>query len=897
MNLPLSPGTRLGQYEILAPLGSGGMGEVYRARDTKLQREVAVKVLPSAVSDDPDRLARFRREAQLLASLNHPHIGAIYGVEDTDRVALVLELVDGVTLGDRIAQGPLPWKEAVALAVQIADGLEAAHQRGIVHRDLKPANIKIANSGRVKVLDFGLAKAGPETAIEGSGSGETAAMTVAHELTREGMVVGTIGYMSPEQARGQSIDKRTDVWAFGCVVFEMLAGRAPFEGQTPTDTLAAIVERDPPWSAMPSAVPSSVTDVVRRCLAKDRARRFHDLADVRILLEEALAAPPTAVKSPSRQNMRWGRVAVGIVAAMAVASVTTGLIVRRQSVAAPQVAAPTARLIAIPDEPLAPITGSCAAGGCGDEAVLAISPDGRRLAYVSSASNQDRLFVRDLDRYDSRAIPGTEGARGPVFSPDGQRVAFIADRKLKIVALDGGASAVVREFVEGNGLSWGDDGYIYFNPGLATGLWRVPASGGTAEPVTKLAGEFQHRFPHVMPGGVALLYSAVVGPSATTDRIYVHSFKDGQSRALVPGMAPHYLPSGHLAYVDGGRVMAVRFDASRLEVKGTPTVMMDGVGQTLLGTPQIAFSASGTVIYAATTGESTRNELVWVDQQGTETPTHAGGKAYVQPRLSVDGRRVALALRGGVSDIWEYDLLRESSMRVTFDNHTSFPLWTPDGKRLTFVTGTDAPTTIFWKPTDGTEAETSLLDGDLGHVPLSWTPDSRTLAFVTVDPQTKQDIWTLNVDEKGKAHPFLQTEFREGAPAFSPDGRWLAYVSDESGQNELYVRPYPGPGQKWTISTEGASEPVWAKGSAQLFYRNGDAVMVVDVKLTPEFSASRPRLLFRRPYERSNAYWPNYDVTPDGRRLLMLKTVDASPPSQQIHVVLNWFDELKQRVP
>jgi eukaryotic-like serine/threonine-protein kinase len=892
---PLSPGSRIGAYEILSVLGAGGMGEVYRARDIRLQRDVALKVLPSSVADDPDRLARFRREAQVLASLNHPHIGAIFGVEDSDRVALVLELVDGVTLQDRIAGGPLPWKEAVGFAMQIADGLEAAHERGIVHRDLKPANIKITSSGRAKVLDFGLAKPAAESAVSGGGSGETAALTAAHGITREGMVVGTIGYMSPEQARGQAIDKRTDVWAFGCVLFEMLSGRAPFAGNTPTDTLAAIVEREPTWSDVPRTVPGAVVDVLRRCVAKDPRRRFHDLADVRIHLEDALIAP--AATLTTQDSRFWLRIAVAMLALVAVTVVITGVVVRRMSTSArpeaPDSSAGLTRLTIVPDQPFASVQYSCA-GDC-EQGLLAISPDGRQVVYVGRSPTGQQLYVRPIDRFESRPIPGTEGAIGPVFSPDGRMLAFVVDRALKTIALDGGSPVVVRDGVDGNGLQWATDGHIYFAGGRGQGIWRVPASGGPGEAVTSIDTEFQHRFPELLPDGTTLLFTGLSGVS--DEKISVISLSTKQRRTLVEGVAPHYLPAGYLVYVLSNRLMAVRFDPKRLEIQGTPVVMVDDVEQTVWGEPQVALSSTGVLAYLQASGSPHGSTLVWVTPQGQETATGATGRPFVQPHISPDGRTVAVALRGGLTDVWVFDLARETWTRLTFDGHSANPLWTPDGKRLTFTAGQDGPTSILWKAPDNSEADVTLVKADRPSVPLSWAPDGRTLAFVRVDAQSAMDIWTLNVEEKNGGRPFLQTRFREGAPAFSPDGRWIAYASDESGKNQIYVRPFPGPGQTWTISTEGGNEPVWPRRGDQLFYRNGDAVMAVDVRTAPEFSAGKPRRLFEGPYERTIALWPNYDVTPDGQRLLMIKGEQAPSARTQIDLVQNWLEDLKQRAP
>jgi serine/threonine-protein kinase len=779
--------------------------------------------------------------------------------------------------------------------LQIADGLDAAHQRDVIHRDLKPANVKLTTEGRAKVLDFGLAKLVSDRASGTAIAHDiTASPTIAIHVTREGHIVGTIAYMSPEQARGQAIDARTDIWAFGCVLFEMLTGRVAFSGDTATDILAAIVEREPRWEQLPDSVPLTLRAVIRRCLDKNPARRFRDIGDVRFALEDTLIAPAARVDT---RRFRWvipatAGVLTGLVAAGAVAWLT---IQRRGAMPTP--AAAVSRLVIVPDDGLSQELGSCAAGGCGSEAVLAVSPDGRQVVYSAGSGNRQRLFLRAIDRFESQPIPGTEGGRVPTFSPDGRGLAFIAARKLKRVSLDGGAPVVLREFIEGDGLDWSDDGNIYFSTGLAAGLWRVPAAGGQSVPVTTIVEELQHRFPDVLPGGSAIVYSGVTRPTGTGEQIMVERLGTGQRKVLTPGAAPHYLPTGHLLYVLSGQLLAVRFDVSRLEIIGTPSVVVDSVEQTLNGTPQYAVSPSGTLLYVPGSRESEQSALVWVRLDGTETPTNAAGRPYVQPRLSPDSLRVAMALRGNASDVWEYDLTRGTSKRLTFDALSSFPVWTPDGRRLTFSSGKDGASNIYWKMLDGSEPETRLVPGDRANLPLSWSPDGKQLAFVSVDPQTAQDIWIFDRDDQGKSKPFIHTPFGEGAPAFSPDGRWLAYVSNESGRNEIYVQPFPGPGAKLPISTNGGNEPVWAKNASLLFYRDGDAMMVVDVRTTPQFFVGKPRLLFERPYERSNAFWPDYDVTPDGQRLLMLKSVDRAAPPRQIDVVFNWFEELKQRVP
>jgi Tol biopolymer transport system component len=883
--MALTPGTRLGAYEVLSALGAGGMGEVYRARDTKLGRDVALKILPDSFAQDRERLARFQREAQVLASLNHQHIGAIFGLEESSGVsALVLELIAGPTLADRIAEGAIPLPEALVIARQIAEALEAAHEQGVIHRDLKPANIKLRPDGTVKVLDFGLAKLVEAPVVHGGGLSQSPTIS-APAMTGIGSILGTAAYMSPEQAKGRAVDKRGDVWAFGCVVYEMLTGSRPFIGEDVTGTMAAILERQPSWERLPAATPAPIRRLLLRSLEKDPRRRLHSIADARLEIEDALAPQATgrAVVDPRLRRS----IAFGILLAVILTALTTGTLVwlLKPSAAAVPAARDTVRFNITPPAPLAVAEG-----------FVAVSPDGRQVAYGAGDAASQQLFVHDIGRFDSRVVPGTDGVVDAAFSPDGQSIVFIADRKLKRVALAGGTPRTLRESVDGAGLNWTPDQNILFNPGLATGIWRIPADGGMPTVVTIAGGkDNNHRFPEMLPNGKGVLFSG--GGGVSENQIYVQSLTSGQRRALVHGVAPHYLPTGHLTYVEGGTLFAVRFDLERLDVTGSAVALVEGIKQARTSAPLLSFSRVGSMAYVPTVAGAGSNTLVWVDHAGVEQPAPASGRLYAQPRLAPDGTRVVASLRGDSEDLWLYDLRREAWNRLTFEAKSSFPLWTPDGRRLTYSSGKDGPYNIFWRPVDGSASEERLLAGDRPNYPFSWSPDGRVLAFVSVNSTTFQDIWVLDVHDKSKPRPFLETQFREGAPTFSPDGRWLAYVSDESGRNEIYVRPFPGPGEKWAISTEGGNEPVWPRNGRQIFYRTGDAMMAVDVETTPTFSAGKPRRLFEKPFERSIAFWPNYDVSADGQRLLMIKNVDQTAAPNRLSVVLNWDEDLKQRVP
>ncbi|MDR3722704.1 MAG: protein kinase [Candidatus Acidoferrales bacterium] len=833
--MALANGSRLGSYEVLSLLGAGGMGEVYRAHDSKLGRDVALKVLPEAFARDADRMARFQREAKVLASLNHSNIASIYGLEDSGSThALVMELVEGTTLADRIKSGPIPIDEALRIAKQITEALEYAHERGIVHRDLKPANVKVKSDDAVKVLDFGLAKA-----IEGDAASMDIgnSPTISRMATQAGVLLGTAAYMSPEQAKAKPVDRRADIWAFRCVLCEMLAGKTAFRGETVTDTLAAVIRAEPDWSQLPAATPTRVRVLLQRCLQKDPKQRLRDIGDARISLEEVLAGAP---EPPS-------------VAAAAVSSSfdRRGLILSACALLLAAVASlATWVLRPLPPAPSQPVTRTAISlppgqqlAGLDRGPAVAISQDGTHLAYVAAQGGAQQIYVRAMDSLEAKPIPGTEGAIQPFFSPDGQWLAFFAGGKLKKVPLTGGAPLTLGDAPIPNGGSWSGRGTIVFAPTTGEALQQVSDSGGTPQPLTRLANASnRHGWPEFLPGGNAVLFD--VGGS----QVAVQSIGTGERRTLVQkGNQPRYALSGHLVYAQGGSLMAVPFNPQRLEVAGSAVPVVEGVLESsspLTGSAQYSFSATGLLVYIPGGIQSAESRLVWVSRNGAEQPLAAAPHAFDRPRISPDGRQVTMTIGEQERDVWLYNLARDTLTRLTFEGSTNaYPIWTPDGKRIAFLSNRDGPNNFYWQLADGSGGLERLTTSEYTQAPQSWSPDGQLVAFIEINATTGYDIWVLRIGDR-KAQPFLRTPFNESAPEFSPDGRWLAYVSDESGRFEIYVQPYPGPGGKWQISTDGGTEPVWNRNGRELFYRSGDKMMAAAVATQPSFFAGKPRMLF-----------------------------------------------------
>jgi serine/threonine protein kinase/Tol biopolymer transport system component len=928
----LPAGTRVGPYEVLSALGAGGMGEVYRARDTKLGRDVAIKVLPDAVASDPERLARFDREAQVLAALNHPNIAHIHGYDESSAIhALVMELVDGPTLADRIAQGPMPLVDVLSIAKQIADGLEAAHEQGIIHRDLKPANIKVRADGTVKILDFGLAKLTEVAAAARHPPGGADALSMSPTITTPamvtgvGVILGTAAYMSPEQARGKSADRRADVWAFGCVLYEMLVGRRAFGGDDVSHVLARVIEREPDWKALPADTPPSIRRLLTRCFKKDPKERLQAIGDCRLEILEASTDSSSAAVGVNGPNRVDGRLSLKVtVAAVAIAATVavlgTWLAMRVAMRQPPPSIARVLVGIAPADRLLSGYRRDASMNeGRPSRTSLVFSNDGQSLVFSAERNGQVLLYVRRLDQPEAKPIPGTEGAINPFLSPDGQSVGFYADGALKRASLSGAPVVDVCKVDVIYGATWTSSDEIVF--ALETGgLWRVPAGGGTPRPATMLlaeASERSHRLPHMLPDGTTVVFTVKKTrfPSWDDDTLIVaQSLATGQRKVIVQGGADaRYVGTGHLVFLRRGTLMAVPFDAKRLDVTGTAVGLVSNVMQSAntlpvqldSGAGQFAISESGSLVYATGGVPSPdRWTLVWVDRTGTSENLPLPPAAYAAPRLSPDGRRLAYHTTSGDWDLWTYDLSRGIAARIKMAGEQSVPVWTPDDSRLAFSSNSGQAWSLFLVNPDGTGSPELLMtaQGGARPQPNAWTPDGKTLAAAGND----RDLWIVSRDQSIK--PRVAVKVANQAD-FSPDGRWLAYAATPSDadqvQGQVYVQPYPALDRREQISTHGGLAPVWRRDGRELYYlenASGDGplkirVMAVSVTTTPTFSVGVPQQLFEGRY-RVNGAFRNWDVTQDGQRFLMLQEIQQPAVRvSELVLVTNWSEELKRLAP
>jgi Tol biopolymer transport system component len=887
--MALSSGSQIGPYHIVSPLGVGGMGEVYRATDVRLRREVAIKVVPEATANDPDRMARFAREAQFLAALNHPNIGSIYGFEESgNMLALVMELVEGPTLADRIAQGPLPLEDALPVMRQITEALEYAHERGIIHRDLKPANIKIKPDGTVKVLDFGLAKA---LSADVSKTDISNSPTLTAANTKAGLILGTAAYMAPEQARGKAVDRRADIWSFGAVVFEMFTGKVAFKGDTVSDTLAAVIRGEPDWPLLPANLPPDIQQLIRRCLEKEPRQRLQSIGEARIIAENVLGGRSSSIIpvvvdadiKPQQEN-RWLQVAAG--AALAALLLAAGfLLANVLHRGAPHYAAPVRFAIAPP------------AGTSlnSNERTVAISPDGARIAISASTSDGPRLYIRELNSANPILIPGAEGAADPVFSPDGRWLAFFAGGKLKKISLDGGAAVVIAEGINAaKGISWGSDHNIYYTPSVNSPILRVSDSGGTSHPVTKLQldkGELAHISPEILPDGKALLFTAFSGGNEDDGALLAQKIGSDQRKLIVAkGVEAHFFPPNHLLYMRSGSLMAVEFDPDKLETAGSPiAVIQDVLMQPSTGSAQYDLSNNGTLVYVNGGKQAVENSLVLAEHDAKVQPLPVKPNLYESPRFSPDGKLLALTVRLPDPDIWIYDFDRGGLRRMTFaPGEDELAIWSPDGKRVAYAS--NGRQQAFMIAVDGSGQEQPLMKNETHFHLQSWSPDGKLIAFERLGASGQYEIWMLPLEGDRKPYSYLASQFRLNQPAFSNDGHWLAYTSNESGRGEVYVQRFPGPGEKVQVSTDGGSNPVWSHDGKQLVYENSGTLWATEISLTP-FRVGKSRVLYQGDIW-NDAAGPNYTLAPGGHRIVVVERI-KDPDGGNVKVVLNWNQELQ----
>ena len=914
-------GETLSHFNITAKLGEGGMGEVYQATDTKLGREVAIKVLPEAVASDPERLARFEREAKVLASLNHPHIAGIHQVEEADgRYFLVMELAPGQDLKARMARGAIPVDEALPMAVQIAEALEAAHERGIIHRDLKPANIKVDEDGDVKVLDFGLAKALDPAAEERGHDGIVSpelqsplslSPTLTAQMTGAGVLLGTAAYMSPEQARGKTADKRADIWAFGVVLFEMLTGTRLFAGETVSDTLAAVLRADPEWESLGPDTPRPIQRVLRRCLERNPKHRLHDIADARIEIEEAIRVPaetsPTTVDAmlpatAQRRGSQWIGLAAGLVAGAVLSWLLTAAL-RDGPVSAPRQAMRLA---------------SATPGGLPvqieDRPILAISPDGQQLVVVGGEKDSRQLYRRVLGQFDWLPIPGTEKAELPFFSPDGEWLGFTAEGKLKKVALAGGTPQVLCDAPNAFGATWGPDGFIVFNPDSPAGLKRVSELGGAPETLIdpdSEAGETELNWPQFLVDGDSLVFTSWKGDSVEGSQIFLLDLASGEKKLLLDGGYGRITPSGHLLYTLADSVYVAPFDRQRREVTGAGVPLPEPIFRYVAyWMPAMDVAASGTLAYLPG-GSEVRNQLVTVDRNGSEAVLVELPGPYMYPRLSPDGRKLAVNLmEAGGASIWILDLTSGIRSPLTREGDNLYPLWTPDGQRIVYLSDENGAQTLVWRAADGSgEAEQLVArapSNSFGY-PSGVTPDGRFLilnrwkenedrsfqesAIVALNLENPDELLEVVVSKEEKVNLL--------SGPVSPDGAWIAFVAGDRDRGlEVFVQRFPEGGARYQVSQGGGTKPQWSADGTEVYFRSRNRFMAAKITRGPSFASAAPRELFEDLYDPGTYIpMPNYTVQPDGSKIVMVKPDEELGKASEIRLVLDWFAELERLVP
>jgi serine/threonine-protein kinase len=885
----LPAGTRFGPYDIVSPLGAGGMGEVYRARDARLQRDVAIKVLPGSMAAVAERIARLEREARMLAALNHPNIAAIYGLEERDGlVGLVLELVEGPTLAERLARGALPVSDAIAISRQIAKALEAAHRQGIVHRDLKPANIKVREDGAVKVLDFGLAKAFDDAAAGDAALSPT--ITSPAMMTAAGVIIGSAAYMAPEQAKGLAADARSDIWAFGCVLYEMVTGQRAFPGAGTTETLAAVLRGDPDWTALPSDLPPATRALLMRCLEKDRGERVQDISTARfVLAEQTHFAPPAAAATIAAAG-RLPRVPWIVVAAVAGIAAGAGAVTLFQRPPATALAR-TARF-----ELALSRTDPPAQHGVG--AIVALSPDGARLVYTALRDGAPVLVTRGLDRLETTAIAGTEGGIDPFFSPDGRQIGFVRASELRRVSVDGGPSALVwRGDPVFEGASWNEDGTIVFSH--AGALLRIRFDGG--EPIRiaqadTTRDELGYDRPVFLPGGATFLYTVQL--RGGRNRVAARRLDGSEpTTVLEDGFGARYMAPGYLVFGQADRLMAVRFDSSALRISGTPIVLEQGVfTNNAEAVSNVTIAADGTAAFVSGSNPGVRGRPVWVDRSGrherriVEEPLDDPRNL----RLSPDGKRLALTLGPpGQGNIWVYDVSGSAkAVPLTFRDHNTFAVWSPDGTRIAFMHVAGAAVSVAAIAADGSAAEPQPLtsEGSAGAV-MDWSPRERAILLY------RQTMLRLLRPPDRIAKPWGEAPYSQFGARFRPDGRWVAFTSTQSGAADIYVRPFPGPGAPIRVSSGGGHDPVWSHDGNEIFYTNGSKMMAARVAIAGAgVRVDGSRMLFDGGFRHDTVdlILRFYDVAPDGRFLMI---EPSGTKASSIVVAQHWDEELKARLP
>ncbi len=868
------------RYTVLAHIGSGAMGDLYRAHDNRLGRDVAVKILRPEFARDPDRRDRLRREARLLAALDHPNIAAVYDLEECDgTLFLVLEYVAGTTLAERMAAGALPIEEALQIARQLAEGLEAAHGQGVVHRDLKPANVILAEGGQVKILDFGLAKSVPLAAPVGD-PWEPSSLT--QDRTAEGALLGTVGYMSPEQARGLAADRRADIWAFGCILYELLSGRRTFRGGTATDTLVRILEHEPDWAALPAGVPTDIRLLLQRCLTKDPRFRLRDIGEAWVAIaralgeggsEESAAGAPGRRPRPARLLAVWAG-SVALLSLAVVAAWRAG-----QGGRLP----PTPRVTyELPLPGGTPIGGRVGPG-------IAISPDGTEILWAGWVHPMDSLGFRW----------GAFGPTGldPIYSPDGRWLAFRGEGPSiqRLLKADGAAERIALAPAP-RGVAWGPDDSLVYAPGFSSGLWRVSARGEGPRAVTTLdtsRGEITHRWPDILPDGRGVLFTVRTRyqPSFDHAEIALLDLRTGRRRTvLTGGTCARYVRSGHIVFARGDRLLAVPFDARTHRLTGTPATVVPGVDvNPTTGAAQFACSRTGTLVFSPLPPGGWTNQLAWLDRRGQRETIPLPAGIVENPSVSPDGRRIAFTLLGAQNDIAVYDIVSNAFRRVTFDpQEDTWPIWTPDGRRVAFSSSRDGPLNIYWTLVEGTGHDERLTRSPWDQAPSGWSPDGRFLLFTQEDPRTGTDLWMLDLRRAGPPAPFIRTPFNERAATFSPCGRWVAYESTETGEAEVYVRAFERADRRWQVSNQGGSDPQWSLDGRELYFARGNELMVAEVSTRPGFVAGPPRVLFRARLTAVPA------VTPDRRRFI---TSTEIPAPDRVIVRTGWFEDLRRLAP